>query len=228
MFGIYFSPTRTFERLKQRPVWLVPLIVVVVANLAVTALAIQYVDWEAQREAAVERMQERGMTEEQIEQATERMSAFYDNPMMKTVFPIVGALVTQVIGILFLTVVFNLGLPLLGASGNFKRSLSVVAYGSLVAVPGAVVRAVLILLRRSAEVSTSLLVAFPNLKQGFLAVVLSRIDVFVVWQFALFGLGLKVAFDTKGNKSYWLVFGVWVLITLVLAALSLLSGNAPR
>jgi hypothetical protein len=228
MFGIYFSPTRTFERLKEKPVWLVPLIVVVVANLAVTALAIHYFDWSSQREAALERMQERGMTEEQIEQATERMDALYGSPLMKTVFPVVGALITQVIGVLFLTVVFNLGLPLLGASGNFKRSLSVVAHGSLVAVPGAVVRAILILLRRSAEVSTSLQAALPDLKQGFLAVVLSRIDLFVIWQFILFGLGLKVAFDTKGNRSYWLVFGVWILITLVLAALSLLSGNAPR
>jgi hypothetical protein len=228
VFGIYFSPTRTFERLKEKPVWLVPLIVVVVANLAVTALAIHYFDWSSQREAALERMQERGMTEEQIEQATERMDALYGSPLMKTVFPVVGALITQVIGVLFLTVVFNLGLPLLGASGNFKRSLSVVAHGSLVAVPGAVVRAILILLRRSAEVSTSLQAAFPDLKQGFLAVVLSRIDLFVIWQFILFGLGLKVAFDTKGNRSYWLVFGVWILITLVLAALSLLSGNAPR
>jgi hypothetical protein len=228
MFGIYFSPTRTFERLKEKPVWLVPLIIVLVANLAVTALSIQYVDWDSQREAAIERMQERGMTEEQIDEATERMGTFYDNPMMKTVFPMVGALITMVIGILFLTVVFNLGLPLLGASGNFKRTLAVVAHGSLVALPGAVVRAILILLRRSAEVSTSLMAAFPNLKQGFLAVVLGRIDIFVIWQFILFGLGLKVAFETRGNRSYWLVFGVWALVTLVLAALSLLGGATVR
>lgn len=228
MFGIYFSPTRTFERLKEKPVWLVPLILVVVVNLAVTALALQYVDWESQRQAAVDRMQERGMTEEQIEQATERMGTFYDNPLMKTGFPLIGALITQVVGVLFLTLVFNLGLPLLGAAGNFRRTLSVVACGSLVAIPGALVRAILILLRRSAEVSTSLMLAFPNLKQGFLTVILSRIDVFVIWQFILFGLGLKVAFDTRGSKSYWLVFGVWALITLILAALGLLGGGAAR
>ncbi len=225
MFGIYTSPTAVLQRLKEKPVWLVPLVIAIVANLAVTVLATQYVDWDAQRETAIEQMEKRGMSEEQIEQATEGMEKFYGSPAMRFGLPLVGSLLMQVIGILFITLVFNLGLPLLGGSGNFRRMLAVVAHGSLIALPGAVVRAVLILLKQSAEVSTSLLAAFPGIEGGFLAALLARIDPFTIWQFILFGLGIKLVFDTRGSKSYWLVFGVWALITVVLGLLAMLGGG---
>ncbi len=225
MFGIYASPTATFSRLKERSVWLVPLIVALVANLAVTALSVQYVDWEKQQEQAVEQMEGRGMTEEQIEKATENMEQFYSNQLMRTGLPLVGSLVTQLIAIFFFTLVYNLALPLLGASGNFLRTLSVVTHAGLIALPAAAVKAILILVRRSADVSTSLLLAAPNIKSGFLAVMLARIDIFVIWQLILAGLGLKVVFDLKGSKSYWLVFGVWALVTVIFGLFATFAGR---
>lgn len=225
MLDIYLAPTRLFERLKEKPTWLIPLIVVVVANLAVTGLSTQYFDWDAQREAAVERMQGRGMTEEQIDQALEGMEKFTGNPVARIGFPLVSALLTQVIFILFVTLIYNLALPLLGASGSYKRSLAVISWASLVAVPGAIVRSVLVLLKRSAEVNTSLLAAFPGIESKFLGVVLGRIDLFAIWQLILVGLGLKIVFDIKGSKSYWLAIAVWALLTLVFALLAMLGGG---
>jgi hypothetical protein len=225
MFGIYASPTHTFERLREKPVWLLPLLIAVVANMAATAVSAQFVDWQAQRDLALERMQQRGMPEEQIQKALEGMERFHTNPFLRTGLPLFGSLFNQLVAVFFLALVYNLCLPLLGAGGNYVRTLSVVTHAGLVALPGAVVRILLVLFKRSAEVSTSLLLAAPGLKPGFLYVLFSRVDLFVVWQLVLVGLGLKVAFGTKGSASYWLVFGIWFLLTLVFGTLALIGGG---
>lgn len=223
MFGIYASPTGTFARLKEKPAWLLPLIIALVCNLAATAVSVQHVDWQEQRDRAVERMQARGMTEEQVEQALGNMDRFYTNPLLRTGAPLVSALVVQLVAVFLLTLVYNLALPLLGASGSYLRTLAVVTHAGLVALPAAAVRIILVLLKRSAEVSTSLLALAPGLRSGFLGVVLGRIDLFAIWQLVLAGLGLKVVYDMKGSKSYWLVFGVWVALTLVFGLLGLVG-----
>ncbi|MEO0079437.1 MAG: YIP1 family protein [candidate division WOR-3 bacterium] len=219
MLDIYLEPNRAFNRLKERPVWLVPLVIVVVANMAFAFLAAQHVNWDEQREQAIERMRERNMSEEQIQQALEGMERFRANALMRYGLPLAGALITSLIGIFFITTIYHLSLPLLGTSPVFLRTLAVVTNAGLVAVPSTLVRALLVIIRRSADVHTSLLLAFPNMKKGFLAILLDRIDLFAIWQLLLAGLGLKVMYDIKGNKSFWLVFTVWGILTLIFALL---------
>jgi hypothetical protein len=219
VFDVYTAPTRAFARLKEKPSWLLPVALVLIFNIAATFVTTQYVDWTAQRDLAVEQMQKRGMTQEQIDQAVEGMDKFYGSPIARFGLPLVGALVTGIIGILLLTIIYNVSLPMLGASGNFVRALSVVAWAGMALIPGAIIRIVLVLLKKSADVSTSLLLLAPNLKGGFVAALLAQVDPFAIWQLILAGLGLKVVFDLKGSRSYILVFAVWLVLTLIFSLL---------
>lgn len=221
MLDIYFAPAQAFARLKERPVWLLPLVIALLANMLMALLSSQYVDWEKQRQTAIEQMRARNMTEEQIEKATEGMEKFYSSPVMRFGMPVASALVVGIIAALFLAVVYNVSLPLLGGTSDFKRTLAVVCAAGLVAVPSALVRGVLILVKRSADVTTSLLLAAPGLKQGFLAVALASMDVFTIWQLILSGLGLSVVFGLKGAKSFGLVFAVWAVVTVAFALLGM-------
>lgn len=225
MFDIYFAPRQAFTRLKEKPTWLVPAIIVVVAAMAAAMVTAQYVDWQEQRDKAVERMRERNMSEEQIQQATEGMDRIFRNPLVRFGGPLVNGLVVTAVGLLILTLVYNVTLPLLGASGNFTRMLAVVSNAALVTVPGVLLRMVLNVVTRSAEATTSLAALFPGLKNGFLVIILSRLDPFAIWQLFLAGFGLNIIFDLKGTRSYWLVFSVWALTTLLFA---LLGARAVR
>jgi hypothetical protein len=220
MFDIFGSPSALFSRLREKPVWLLPLILATVASLAATAVSINYVDWSAQRDTMLERFDQSNMTAEQKEEALERMEQFSTNPLMRYGLPLAGALVTQLVAFFFLALIYNLSLPLLGTTGNYRRVMAVTAHAGLVALPAALLRILLVVLRRSAEATTSLLAAFPGLEGRFLQVILSRLDPFVIWQLVLTGLGLKLVFDIKGSKSYWLVIGLWLLITLVFGLLA--------
>lgn len=225
MFDIYFSPSRAFGRLKEKPTWLVPLIIVLLFNMLFVLVSSQYVDWDKQRQTTIDRMRERNMSEEQIEKTTDGMEKFYSSPAMRYGIPAVSALFVSVIAILFLAVVYNVSLPLFGGASDFKRTWAIVCNASLVAVPATIVRGLLILLKRSAEVTTSLLAAAPALKQPFLKGLLAQLDIFDFWKFMLIAIGLKVVFGLKGSKSYTLVFAVWLVIMLILALLGMGAGR---
>jgi hypothetical protein len=224
MFDIYLSPSRAFGRLKEKPAWLIPLIIALVFNMLIAFLSAQYVDWDKQRQLAVDQMRERNMPEEQIEKATEGMEKFYSSPVMRYGAPTASALVISIIGVLFLTIVYNVSLPLFGGTSDFKRMWAIVCNASLVAVPSAVMRGALVLMKKSAEVSTGLSMFAPNLKNPFLSVLLGRIDIFAIWQLILCAIGMNVIFGLKGARSYLLVFTVWAVLTVIFALLGARAG----
>jgi len=225
MLDIYLAPGRAFARLKEKPNWLVPLVIALLFNMMVALFSAQYVDWDKQRQTAIDRMRERNMSEEQIQKATEGMQKFYASPVMRYGAPAASTLVFGIIGMLFLAVVYNVSLPLLGGTSDFKRMWSVVCNASLVAVPSAIVRSALVFMKKSAEVSTGLSMFAPNLKAPFLSVVLTRVDIFSFWQLILCAIGLNVVFGLKSSKPYVLVFAVWAVLTLVFALLGVRAGR---
>ena len=225
MLDIYLSPGRAFARLKEKPTWLIPLVVVLVFNMLFVFVSSHYVDWDKQRQAAVERMRDRNVPQEQIDKATAGMEKFYSSPAMRYGIPEVSVLFLSLLALLFLAVVYNVGLPLFGAASDFKRAWAIVCNAGLVAVPATIVRGGLVLLKRSSEVTTSLLMAAPSLKQPFLKALLSQLDIFDFWKFVLIAIGLKVVFGVKSSKSYTLVFAVWLIVMLVLSLLGMSAGG---
>lgn len=219
MFDIYFAPRQAFSRLKEKPRWLVPIIIAVVASMLASLVTAQFVDWKEQRDKAVERMRERNMSDEDVAKATEGMDRLFGNPLVRYGGPLVNGLLAAAVGLVLLALVYNVMLPLLGGTGSFVRTLAVVTNAALVAVPGSLLRIILNVTTRSAEATTSLAALFPNLKSGFLAIILARLDPFAIWQLFLAGLGLNVVFDLRGSRSYWLVFSVWAVVTLLFAFL---------
>ena len=225
MLDIFLTPGRTFSRLKEKPTWLIPLIIALVFNMLFVFVTSHYIDWGKQRQAALERMRERNVPQEQIDKATEGMDKFYSSPAMRYGMPVVSALFIGILAALFLAVIYNISLPLFGGTSDFKRTWAIVCNASLVAVPAAIVRGLLVLLKRSSEVTTSLLMAAPGLKQPFLKALLSQLDIFDFWKFLLIAIGLKVVFGVKNSKSYTLVFGVWLIVMLVLSLLGMGAGG---
>ena len=225
MLDIFLAPGRAFSRLKEKPTWLIPLVIVLVFNMLFVFVSSHYVDWDKQRQAALERMRERNVPQEQIDKATEGMDKFYSSPAMRYGMPVVSALFIGLLAALFLAVVYNVSLPLFGGTSDFKRTWSIVCNASLVAVPATIIRGLLVLLKRSSEVTTSLLMAAPGLKQPFLKALLTQLDIFEFWKFLLIAIGLTVVLNVKNSKSYTLVFAVWLIVMLVLSLLGMGAGG---
>ncbi len=210
-FEIYSAPTKAFTKLAEKPKWLIPLIIVVIVSLLLTLLAVSKVNWEEQRTRITEMMQSRNVPQERIDQQLRRMT-----PTTGLIQGLIAVLIITPLGILIFTLLLNVLIPLLGSPGSFKKTFSVTANSAMVRIPGAIVKAILIFIKGSPEVYTSLVLLFPKMQhKGFLFNILARIDFFTIWELILVGLGLKVLFNISGKKTYYIVFGLWLLYIIL-------------
>ena len=210
-FEIYSAPTKVFTKLSEKPKWLIPLIIVVIVSLLLTLVAVSKINWDEQKAKITEMMQSRNVPQERIDQQLRSMT-----PTTGLLRSLIAVLIITPLGILIFTLLLNVLIPLLGSPGSFKKTFSVTTNSALVRIPGAIVKAILIFIKGSPEVYTSLVLLFPKMQhKGFLFNILARIDFFTIWELILVGLGLKVLFNISGKKTYYIVFGLWLLYIIV-------------
>lgn len=218
IINIFFSPSKVFPSLKEKPSWALPLIIVLIftaLTAVVTVIATKDVALAKQEEI----LKERGMSDEQIQQA----KAFMTGPL-PIVMGAIGAIVITAVILLIFALLINVLLPALGGVGSFARVFSVVSHSALVMVPGNIVRLLLIVLTKSIYATTSLAAFTPNLGRNSIAFqLLGSLDLFVIWEMVLVTMGIRITNDIKKNNAYILVFGIWlgsVIISLVLGRLA--------
>ena len=152
----------------------------------------------------------------QAQQATQGPTFLY-------VFPLVGALAGLWVGWFLLAGLLHFGSTLLGGRGSMQGALNIVAWGSLPFALRDLLRIVFMLSTGHAIVSPGLS-GFVS-STGFVAQLLMRFDIFLIWNLILLVIGFSIAEGLSRGKA---VAGVLTVILLVLLAQSglgaLLSG----
>lgn len=220
IMDIYFAPSRVFTSLKEKPQWLTPFIIVlvVVALAAVVTVSLTH-------EAIIERQQqvfeERGLSEEQVEQARQ----FTSGPVMMVSSGVTAALFTAVVLLLFAAVV-TLFIPLFGGESGFKKVFSVICFSALVTVPAAILKVIMIAITRSPFVTTSLALLVPNLaKTSFVYQLLAGFDFFILWEMILVGMGISITNNVVKKNAYVMVFLVWIVSIFIGIGLGSIFGR---
>jgi len=205
IIDLYFSPGRVFRGLKEKPEWIVPLIVVLIVLAIISLLTISSTrDLISARQE--EAMKERGMTDEQIELARKISSG----PILFASAGI-GSIITTLIILLIFAGILNVLVTMLGGEGSFKSVFSVISYSALVKIPGNTLRFILILLKHSLDVSTSFTLFFPGLAtNSFAYKLLNGFDFFILWEMALVAYGISITNNLKKENAYVLVFALWI------------------
>jgi hypothetical protein len=226
--NVFFSPGASFRKIKEKPSWIVPMIIVIVFSMAIAMIGASKMDRTAIRDRVTEQMRQQGVSEDQIQQRLEQFDKMGSNPVMKFVFPAISVLMITIIGLLLSAVVLNWIVPMTGAAqANFLLTFSVVSWAAVVRVLGSLVKGVLIYLRGPMNVSTGLLLLAPNLKPGYLYALLNGIDLFSIWEVILVAMGLKIAYDLKGKSVYFYVLLLWILAVAALSLFALMPGARP-
>jgi hypothetical protein len=220
-FNVFFSPGAAFRKVKEKPVWIGAFIVVLVVGMLMSLVAINKVSPNMWRDRAEEAMRKQGLSEEQVEQRLAESEKFMNNPVMKYGLPLVSTPMNLGIALVAIAAV-TLGVVwLCGAKPNFLLSLAVVSYASLIGALDAAVRMTIILLRGDLRVVTGLALFAPEMKPGYLFTLLNRIELFGIWQVIAIAMGLKVVYELKDRRSYYYMFGVWIVFV---ALSSLIPG----
>jgi len=209
--NIYASPNQFFTKLAEKPIWLIPLIIVTIISVLLSVVAIAKTDWEEQKAKVREMMEKQNVPEERIERVLNAL-----NPKTGFLRGIIAVMIIAPLGILVFASILNLLMPLLGTASSFKKTFAVAANSALIRIPAGIVKACLMLIKNTAFVSTSLILFFPKMSdKGFLYGLFSRIDFFTIWELILVGLGLKVLFNISDKKTYYVVFGIWLLYIII-------------
>ncbi|UCF70583.1 MAG: YIP1 family protein [candidate division WOR-3 bacterium] len=220
IMDIYFAPSKIFSTLREKPRWITPLIIIVVVIALTAGLTMTFA-----REAILSQQEEvlrnRGLTEEQLQQAME----FTSGPLA-AISSAVSAVIFTVILLLIFALVVNLFIPLFGGESGFKKVFSVICHAMLVVVPAAVLKVIIVALSKSPYVTTSLALLGPNLDKGSFAYqLLAGFDVFTIWEMILVALGISITNSLVKKNAYILVFLVWFVSIFIGIGLGSIFGR---
>ncbi len=225
LFGVLTSPTATYERLRENPVWLGAMIVLLLVAIIGSLIALPKVDFADVARTQIESSSQQ-MTEEQMEQAIEMGSKFGKYFAVLNVFPGLP------IGWLIVTLLMWVMIRMLGGVDlSFKQAFSTTINSMAPWILHSVLSIPLILGR--SEISGEELQQGGVLKhslgafveaEGALQQVLLSINVFSLWTVVLLGIGFAVVGKVSRGKGMAAAFGLWILGVLIKVALSGLQG----
>ncbi len=222
--GVFFSPKQTLEKTALNPVWVDALIILLIALVIFSYVTHPYT-LKDQLDLFKNnvKMRER-LGEERFQETLTRL----ENPNPKNTILQVFILspLTILIGFLFSSFILLILGRFLSVEGNFKGVLSVYLHVNFIdKILGNGLRLGLILSKKSvAQTTTSLALFFPKLETTSTAfIILSQIDFFQLWMFAVLGYGLSAIFKIDYRKALFISYGFWLLKSLFYIAISLLG-----
>lgn len=142
----------------------------------------------------------------QAQQATQ-------GPVFIYIMPMVGSLTGLWVGWLLLAALLHFGSTLLGGRGSMQSALNIVAWASLPFAIRDILRIIFMLATGHSIVSPGLSGFAPA--AGFVSQLLTRLDVFLVWQVILLVIGFALTDGLPRSKA---VTGVLVMMLLLLLA----------
>jgi hypothetical protein len=212
--AMLLRPRRAFRELtsESRATWLTPMLILTITAILVVVVA-GYLKTRAVMMGEIQLppdwqfwspdMQNNYM---QAQQATQ-------GPVFMYVMPMIGSLAGLWVGWLLLAALLHFGSTLLGGRGSMQSALNIVAWASLPFAVRDILRIVFMLAAGHAITSPGLSGFSSN--SAFFAQLLTRVDIFLIWNIILLVIGFAMADALPRMKA---VTGVLVVILLVLLA----------
>lgn len=233
LIQILIQPKKTLDKIveKQHAVWITPLLVLMISGLVLVLVSAPLLG-QASQPAGQPEMYEYYSPEQQEQyQNAVNMGA---SPVVTVIFPLVGKFLGIWVGWILLGSILHLSLTLNGSRSNNRSALNVVAWASVPFILRDIIQIIAILVTRQAIQNPGLSGFMAEGSTGFLsfvAVLLSFIDLYLIWQIVLIGMGARRISGLKSSKA-WLATMIAMLIFLVLKALpgfvsAQLSGLSP-
>lgn len=217
MVGMLLSPSKTFEQIKIKPDWLIPMIFILFATLTVQLVSKPYFFNSRQYEKLVEdTIEKTGMDRESVESMMQKQMG---------IFMPVGALVmTPIIILAFAGMFFFGGNIILGGTTDFRTMFSLNVYVGVIGSLGLLLKLPLIIAKGSTDILTNLAILMPaDMDETILYKLLNMVDVVLIWQTVLLAMGFMIIYDWQQKKANRLVIGIWLLVIMGYGAFLALS-----
>jgi len=218
IFGVFFSPGRTFEDIVRRPSWLLPLALLTVLSMGVSFAINQRINWREFMSQQIEKNpQAAQLSAEQKEQRIEGGAKI--SPVFTYVFGTLGPiLLVLIVGLLMWGAYSLLG----GITTNFSTSMGITAHACLTGLISSPLFILILYLKPPGTVdlenpvAANLAAILPEDSAKWLVALCKSIDVFSIWTLILLSIGFATVNPKKlkGAKPYTIAFTVWAVFVL--------------
>jgi hypothetical protein len=224
--GVLFSPTRTFEVIRERPTWLVAVVVLVAVSMISGYFVVQKLDIEDVVRSSIGNSS-RQLSEDQLEQAI---------AIQEKVIPVIsiaGPVVFLPAACLLTALLFWVLLKMLGGEFSYKASFAATVHGlvptgilALLGLPVVLSRSELGYEEvRSGSILASNLAVFASEEtSNAMRTLLASFDVFSIWSVVLLTIGFGVVARVSRAKATAAVIGLWVVFILFKVGAAAISG----
>ena len=199
--GVITNPVATFEDIRQRPDYLVPIILMLLTSI-IAASIITPIALDKTFEELSEKSPE----------AADRVDAMRP---VGYIMGMVGAAVVPLIVWVIMTALIHVFSGLAGGEGEFKPLLSVLGYAGIPAYLKAIVTAIVAFVGGTHQPKLGLDLLFkPENNVGkIINVVLANIEILNLWYIALVIVGISVAKEMSRKQAVisWAIW--WVILT---------------
>jgi hypothetical protein len=144
-------------------------------------------------------------------------------PVFLYIMPMVGSLTGLWLGWLLLAALLHFGSTLLGGRGSMQSALNIVAWASLPFAVRDILRMIFMLAAGHAITSPGLS-GFTS-TPGFVAQLLTRVDIFLIWHVFLLVIGFALTDGLARSKAVTGVLAVVVLVLLAQAGVGALMSS---
>jgi hypothetical protein len=213
IIGIFTIPRQTFETIDQKPTWFLPFIIGVIFFLIMQILTI-----DIQTADQIAMMETRDMPQEQLDAARSQMAG-----PLKYVSLIAGPIVWLIMLVIMAALFYVAGNLMIGGDSSFKKVFAIVCWSGLVGVIGIILMTLLMLSKGTTQGIALDLTAFLDTpaigeEKSTLYRILSKFDIFTIWQIVLWIIGLAVTYKTTIKKAAVPIISLWVLWMIVSVA----------
>jgi hypothetical protein len=198
--GVFFEPGKTFADIAERPRWLVPLLLVIVAGVAFYYLYGQHVGWER---FLRHQMETSARVQQQMEQipAAQRDAAI----AMQTKFVGIGyyfvtIVMVPLMCVISAAIVLGIASGMMSAGVKFKQVFAVVCYAGLPGILKHALATVVMFLKSPDDFNLVNPLAFnpaafmdPINSSKFLYTLATSLDLFTIWGILLTAIGVQAA-----------------------------------
>jgi hypothetical protein len=219
VFGVLFSPGKTFAEIAARPSWIAPLAVFMALSIVASVLFVQRMDWrEVVRQQIEKNPRAAQMTAEQKEQNIEA------GAKIAPLFGYVGGLLAPPFILIVMCLVFWGAYSLLaGVSAGFLQSFAISAHSFMPAIVSTPIFLLVLFLKPRGTididnpVATNLAAFLPEESAKWLATLAKQFDVFTIWTLILMAIGFAAVNPKKlkTGKAMGIAFSVWLVYVVL-------------
>jgi hypothetical protein len=221
----FIAPTKTFTDLRRNAAWWAPFLLMVAVSTVFVYTAGQKIGF---RKIMENQMQAQPKQQARLEQLPpdQREEQLQRGAKITQIISYTFPLITLIIWLIIATVLFATFKLAAGADVSFKVSLAIVIYAALPLI----LKSLLAMLSVVAGMSPDSF-SFQNpiasnpgyfmtpADNVFLYGVASAVDIFMIWTLVLTAIGFTCVSKVKRGTAYGIVFGWWLVFTLIGAAL---------